>query len=110
MENNWYDIFATNKHATYGNDKKSVVLVISNNPSKDEIKVEEMKKNPTKNVDKIDWKFAEYDVDVKEKYSQQIEDVIKKTSNIRYIHFFISTIQKSCLFFTNMFCLLGLLM
>ena len=46
MEKNWYDIFDTNKHATYHNDKKSVVLVISRDPSEDKKKVEEMKKNP----------------------------------------------------------------
>ena len=73
MEKNWYDIFDTNKHATYHNEKKSVVLVISKDPSEDKKKVEEMKKIPTKNVDKIDWKFAEYDA-----------DVIEKISNIRY--------------------------
>ena len=67
------NIFDTNKYATYHNDKKSVVLVISKDPSEDKKKVEEMKKNRTKNVDKIDWKFAEYDA-----------DVIEKISNIRY--------------------------
>ena len=85
MEKNWCDIFDTNKHATYGNDKKSVVLVISRDPSEDKKKVEEMKKNPTKNVDKIDWKFAEYDV-----------DVIEQISNIRYYiltFFFLPTVS-----------------
>ena len=85
MEKNWYDIFDTNKHATYHNDKKSVVLVISRDPSEDKKKVEEMKKNPTKNVDKIDWKFAEYDV-----------DVIEQISNIRYYiltFFFLPTVS-----------------
>ena len=77
MEKNWCDNFDTNKHATYGNDKKSVVLVISKDPSEDKKKVEEMKKNPNKNVNKIDWKFAEYDVHV----------LIEHISNIRYIHY-----------------------
>ena len=84
MEKNWCDIFDTNKHATYGNDKKSVVLVISRDPSEDKKKVEEMKKNPTKNVDKIDWKFAEYDVHV----------LIEHISNIRYIHTYVFSINR----------------
>ena len=84
MEKNWSDIFDTNKHATYGNDKKSVVLVISRDPSEDKKKVEEMKKNPTKNVDKIDWKFAEYDF-----------NVIEQISNIRYIVTFFLINHKS---------------
>ena len=88
MEIKWCDSFDSDKHATYGNDKNSVVLVISNDPSKEKKKVQEMKNDPAKNVDKIDWKFAEYDVKIKGKCDQQIMDVINQISNIRYVHFF----------------------
>ena len=79
MEIKWCDSFDSDTHATYGNDKNSVVLVISNDPSEEKKKVQGMK-----NVDKIDWKFAEYDVKIKEKCDQQIMDVINQISNIRY--------------------------
>ena len=65
----WYGYFESQKHATYRNDPKSHVLVISNNPSKDKEKVKQIK-----NANNIIWHFVKYD-------ENNIEEIVDNIKN-----------------------------